>query len=511
MRLIARIHGTYGVLVELDELLADTSIRQLAQLVQKRLAGADAGAPGTQEEVAGIEGEYHPLDDLQLPFWNVSKLRTAKHAYNEAVTYLIEGDLDLDVCRQVLARFLASQPALRTSFAERPSGPVQKVLRPESVGPIPLEERDLCGNTDPMSVCEALFREIMATDFDFSHPPLVRAFVWRIAARRWVVGCVLPHLISDHWSVEVIAESAVRWYRELRLHTTATPAPISDGASKQAAARAALTFSVEDEQFWLEKMSRRPAHVEIGTRRRPAIKSYQGDMLRRTLHLGGTSILEPARAAYGATSASLMFAAFGLLIAIAGQANEVTIGVPVLLRHRSETEDLIGLFLNTLPITIEADDNLRIGEFVAECHARWTAALAHGRYPVHRLLEKLSVPTQLNRSPLFEYHFTYYERPPIGAAGAQTGLEASALELAAGTSKFDLTFFITREADELWCKADYCTALFRSVDIEQLIEKYQAITSLILQQPQMLLSEVRGKFGAGSPGEVAKEQDSCSA
>lgn len=491
--LIARIYRSFGVLMNLDELLADPSIRELGKIIHSRIENpTGAPAPQADDRPAAREvSSYKPLTDLQRPFWDICQYSPAKRAYNEAITYLVEGELDLEVVRRVLERIIADQPALRTAFlAGDAQEPRQQVLSAADMGPAPVEFRDLSAVTEPYESCKNLFRELMRCEFVLSRPPLLRAFVWRIGESRWIVGCVLCHIIIDLWSAHLLARLAANAYQELQNGQPQLASP-QTSVALETSVDPVTEFTQVDEQFWRDQISLRPEFVDISKRTRPAIKSYRGDMVRRTLRQRYAATLEPARKAHAVTAASLHLAAFGLLITALAKSSEVTIGVPILLRERPELESVVGLYLNTLPVTIRADDAGTIAEYVAGCSTRLRAAMTHARYPVYRMIRELSVPTALSRAPLFEHNFTYYEKPESTESPEPHGPHATEIEFSAGTSKYDLNFFVTRAGDWLMCKVEYCTALFDEDEASHLISSYEKAVDMVTGATTILLREAK--------------------
>jgi acyl carrier protein len=485
MRLIARIHGRFGVLVELDELLSGLNLTGLSELVQSRQAPAapEADPPLAATVRAPASGPV-PLTEFQMPFWEIREFLPAKRAYNETGVYVVETELDLERCRAVLERMVEAHPALRSAFVAGPDGtPVRRELTKEEIGPVVLEARDFSGEEDPLAACRARAAELARTDFPLERPPLFQAFAWRLAPGRWVVGCVLYHIIADLWSAQLLAQEAARRYAAGATGDGAEPDVPNDGGGEDLLPR----WSAADVGFWREQLAGRPRPLAFPARPRPAIKSYRGGLAQRTLRHSFASGIEPVRGNLRVTAAGLTFAAFGLLLSAAASAEELIVGVPHLLRDRPETHQVVGLFLNTLPVRLKVAAGIATGEFVRAAHGQLMAAISHASYPVHLMQADAGAAPTLGRAPLYDHLFTYYE----SVGGTEGGHGANEIHFPSGTSKLDLSCFVTRRGDSLHCRLEYSTDLFARDEAEELLTGYETALDLILTASLLPVAEAR--------------------
>lgn len=492
MRLMARIHGRFGVLVELDELLSGLSLAELAELVGSRQAPAAAEAVPPPETAGAPASGPVPLNEFQMPFWEIREFLPAKRAYNETVAYVVEAELDRDRCRAVLERMVEAHPALRSAFVEGPDGaPVRRELSMEEIGPLVIEEKDFSGEEDPLAACRARAAELARTDFPLDKPPLFQPFAWRIAPGRWVVGCVLYHIIADLWSAQLLAQEAARRYAADATGGPAEPGSPKDGGGEDLLPR----WTAADAAFWREQLAGRPPALAFPARSRPAIKSYRGGMAQRRLRQSYAGDIEPARRGLGVTAASLTFAAFGLLLSAAADADEMIVGVPHLLRDRPEAQHVVGLFLNTLPVPLRVPGDIAAGEYVRAAHARLMAAISHASYPVHRMQADAGAVPTLSRAPIYDHLFTYYD----GLGDAKPGHGANEIIFPPGTSKLDLSCFVRRRGDALDCRLEYSTDLFSPEEAEDLLSAYEASLDLVLTAPLMRLAEAKASVLRAPP------------
>jgi non-ribosomal peptide synthetase component F len=177
-------------------------------------------------------------------------------------------------------------------------------------------------------------------------------------------------------------------------------------------------------------------------------------------------------------------------------------------RQHASVQDAVGLFVNSLPVRQKVDGSATAAEHVRTCHAELLEAFRHGRYPSYRLLREAKLPSRLSRSPLYEQLFSYYENTVVDVTCPQTQLKVTELELPRGTSKYDLSLFVTRAGDRLACKVEYATALFAERDAAAFVELYEFVLERMIENPggalRDLVSAARERAVAAGLGPAAR-------
>ena len=173
----------------------------------------------------------------------------------------------------------------------------------------------------------------------------------------------------------------------------------------------------------------------------------------------------------GVTRYMFLLAAFyALLTRYTGQ-RDLLVGTPVANRTRVETEGLVGLFANTLVLRARLEDKPSFAELLQRVREAVLGAHQHQQVPFERLVEELQPERDLSRTPLFQVMFVAAEEEATG--GWQLpGLELSAERVETGTSKFELTLFVTAEGEGLRVTAEYNTDLFAEQSMERLLGHY---------------------------------------
>jgi non-ribosomal peptide synthetase component F len=147
-------------------------------------------------------------------------------------------------------------------------------------------------------------------------------------------------------------------------------------------------------------------------------------------------------------------------------------------RNHPDLENLIGFFVNILPVRTRLNDTMEFDELLAQVVAAADDAFEHQDYPFDLLVQKVNPHRSTNRQPLLNVIYAFQNFSDVhvevgglgavedGAATAELA-PTQAFAQAFKTSKFDLTLFVTDEAGRLQCTLEYDTGLFRPETIRR--------------------------------------------
>ena len=97
-----------------------------------------------------------------------------------------------------------------------------------------------------------------------------------------------------------------------------------------------------------------------------------------------------------------MLAGFSVLLGRYSGQDEIVIGSPVAGRTRSETEGVIGFFVNTIVLRCDLRDNPSFRELLTRTRDRAVRAYAHQDLPFEKLVEELHPERDASRNPLHQ-------------------------------------------------------------------------------------------------------------
>src|SRR5262249_50050157 len=143
-------------------------------------------------------------------------------------------------------------------------------------------------------------------------------------------------------------------------------------------------------------------------RARPPLQTHSGARAVRTLSADLTGSLNALSQHEGATLFMVMLTAFKLLLHRLSGQEDIIVGSPISNRPRSETESLIGFFLNNLALRTDLSGEPTFRELLSRVRRTALDAYANQDVPFEKLLEELKPERDLSRTSIFQVYFNLF-------------------------------------------------------------------------------------------------------
>ncbi|WP_454258922.1 condensation domain-containing protein, partial [Pseudoxanthomonas mexicana] len=450
-------------------------VRQAGRSAQPALVAADRDAA-------------LPLSWAQQRLWFLDQLdHAAGGAYHMPAALRLQGVLDRTALRSTLDRIVARHENLRTTFVTV-DGTAQQVIAPEAVG-FALTEHDLRGMaTEEQSAAVAsLGTEEGLAPFDLAKGPLIRGRLLQLSETEHVLLVTQHHIISDGWSLGVLVREVSSLYAAYSQGQPdplpALPIQYADYAAWQ---RQWLQGEVLEQQlsFWREHLTGAPMLLELPSDRvRPKVQSYAGGMVPVRLSAGLVSGLRRLSQQRGTTLFMTLLAGWSVLLSRLSGQSDVVIGTPVANRQRTELEDLIGFFVNTLALRVDVDSDPSVLELLAQVKDTTLGGYMHQDVPFEQVVEALQPTRSLSHSPLFQVMLTLNNTPDGG--GLQLpGLRLSPVATAHATTHFDLSLSLMDAGEELVGSLEYASDLFDAATVSRWAAQLERVLEAMVFDPE---------------------------
>ncbi|MBZ4418505.1 non-ribosomal peptide synthetase [Myxococcus sp. RHSTA-1-4] len=434
--------------------------------------------------------EALPLSSGQQRLWFLEQLEGPSGAYNMPAALRLVGALDSDALLRGLDAIVRRHEVLRTRYALEGGRPVQRILPDASVPvsrvdlePLPSEER--------RARVQHLAAEEARRPFDLTKDLPLRACLLRLGEREHVLLLTLHHIASDGWSLGVLMRELAAHYQAFtaggEASLPALPIQYADYArwQQQRSDSGALKPHVA---WWREHLAGAPALLELPTDRpRPAAQRFLGATRRFTVPPALTARLKQRAREAEATLFMTLLAAFGVLLSRYSRQRDVVVGSPIANRL-PQTEPLIGLFVNTLPLRVSTERDPSFSELLREVRRDTLAAYTHQAVPFEQLVEALQPARDLSYQPLFQVLFTLQNTPT--APLALPGLSMELLEVESGTSQFDLSLSMAETDQGLASELTYNTDLFDEATASRMVDHLLCLLAQVAETPERAVSRL---------------------
>jgi non-ribosomal peptide synthetase component F len=108
-----------------------------------------------------------------------------------------------------------------------------------------------------------------------------------------------------------------------------------------------------------------------------------------------------------ATSYTFLLAAFQVLLHVYTGQDDIIVGTSASGRENPRWNDLIGYFVNLLPMRAQLSGNLEFAEHLERTRDTVLEAIDHGAFPFPLMVERLRIRRNLERSPIFQAFFNF--------------------------------------------------------------------------------------------------------
>ncbi|WP_328738860.1 amino acid adenylation domain-containing protein [Streptomyces erythrochromogenes] len=442
-----------------------------------------------------------PVTGLQRGLWFLDRWNPQAATYTTPWTYDVTGPLDLVLLQRALDGVSARHEALRTTFALHTDGPRQHV---HPALPVPLAVTDLRSLPEDQrgDRAEQLITERAVEPFDLATGPLLRAEAFRLADDRTTLLFTVHHIVWDGWSAELFDHELTELYRASAEHR-APVLPVLATQYADWAEEEQHTSYEEHLAHWKQSLDGAPTLLELpGDRPRPAERSQRGATEPFDLAPGTAARVRELAEQEGVTPYTVQLAAFALLMGRWTGRDDLLVGTPVTTRGRPELADLLGYFVNLLPLRVRLAPDATFRGLLADLQDTAFDAFGYLDVPFDQLVDLLGATRTPQHPPLVQVVFgAHTEDPAPLALGA--AVTARRTVRSNGTSKFDLTWSVFEDTDGggLRGEAEYSTDLFDAGTVRRLAADYAALLGAALADPDATVLRLTS---AGQPHRPAR-------
>ncbi|MEU6669012.1 non-ribosomal peptide synthase/polyketide synthase [Streptomyces sp. NPDC046727] len=477
VRVTSRLRAAFGTDVTPRLLFTHSTLADLATALGEPRPGS-----GADSIPAAAPDAPAPLSYAQQRLWFLDRFEPGGTAYTTLSVLRLRGPLDTPALGAALDGLVARHEALRTTFAEH-DGQARQIVHPPRPVDLPVEELADTGALDGLLDREA------ATPFDLAAGPLLRARLARLSAEEHVLVLAVHHIVTDGWSVGVLARDLGELYAAALEHRRpalpALPVRYTDYAAWQ---RTRAERAETELAHWRRALDG-VTPLELPTDRpRPAVRTGDGALVTFTLPAALTERLrERGREADATLYMTLVTACQILLARWTGQ-EDVTVGTVTAGRERPELHDVVGMFVNTLVLRARIRPELPFRELLAEVRATVLDAFAHQEVPFERVVDALQPERDTSRTPLFQVMVALHNldtEPP-----RLPGLAVEPVTPPVRTATFDLAFDFVAGDDGLTGYLEYDTGLFDADTAERLAARLRILLGAAAGDPEQAVGRL---------------------
>ena len=448
-----------------------STTRSLAENIQ-RISGINNTIPKSEER------EYYPVSSAQKRMYIVSNMDENSDTYNINGGILLNSSVNIEKLQKAMDKIVEKNNILRTYFEVQDNGEIVQKIADDCTVKIHV---NYAKNND----IQEIFKETKKI-FNLGEPPLLDANLFLLPNGKTLLTLNVHHIIIDGTSLKLMLQELTKSY---------------DGKDIKESSISYKDFAVweekqlledkfrESKQYWKKQFEGGIPILNMpSTYSRPPIKSFEGETLNVKISKNITEkIIKYCKEKTITPYMFLLTCYYILLYKYTGQ-ESIIVGSPISGRAYKELEDVLGMFVNTLPIKNDISPEENFEGLLDKVKENLLNAYSHQNYPFDSLVNELNIPRDNSRTPLFDTMFIYQN--DMFSTVEFNGENAKYCIPETHTSKYDLSVETILIDDEFNLSFEYWTKLFDEEFIKRLSSHYINLISSVIENKNMKICDI---------------------
>ena len=467
IKLCSAIKNKFKIELTVKNIFEAASLRSLAKIIDTNISNQN----GIEKFLYSAKSDSYPLSSAQKRIYYTSTMANQNlGVYNISGGLDFSNIIDFDKIKSIFNTLIERHESFRTFFEIVDGNINQKILKHSKI-----QIKHISISKDDV---EKYFKKFN-TNLDLRKAPLLKAMVLYLDNNHTMIFIKMHHIISDGASMQILLDEFCKLYNNEELPKVKFT--YRDFINYENYFKGSDQF-IANKDFWLNEFKDEIPTLNLPTNFvRPSVFTHKGSTLSTIIDKNLTNaILEKCKKLQVTPYMFLLASYYILLYKYTGQ-NTFIVGSPMANRNISEFSNIIGMFVNTLPIkkTIHSSD-MTFTTFLSEVKEKCLDCFVHQNYPFDELVKNLHLNRDVSRNPLFDTMFTYQSTRPTKLDLKDTTINYYTPDT--HISKFDLSLEIIPQEENYVFNLEYCTSLFTKKFISNFADHYLELIKNILNK-----------------------------
>ncbi|MEP0264572.1 amino acid adenylation domain-containing protein, partial [Dokdonia sp.] len=421
--------------------------------------------------------EYYTLSNQQERLYLIYKLDEQSTAYNLTSFFELKGNIDINKIESTFKIILQRHQSLRTQFIKKNETTLQRIRT--SVD-FKIELLKTKGREKEQVLSD------FVQPFNLAKDILFRVGIAIFGENKGMLLFDAHHIVFDGISQGIIVKEFISIYSGVML--TPTNYQYSDFSEWQNSDDFNIKVDSQRE-YWLNEFNENVDYLTLSS-------NYTQN---RAMHMKGKSIkvtidgvsvqqINTAAIQMKVTRFSYLFSVYATFLYLISQQRKFVIGTPTTGRNHHQVSDVIGMFVNTLPIKVDVNNDLTFQELASALSQNITNALECQDFSFESLIKELKINAVAGQSPLFNTWFFYNRQTDTTIE--LPDLTFSQLDFETDIAKWDLTLQCLEREQEIDFIFNYPEYLFDDDTINYYLELFKRLMLFTLKKPNEKISDI---------------------
>lgn len=463
---ISRVHRELGVKLDMRLFFDHPYIEEIAGIIDTK-----QNASGQLIPVLEPAADYE-ASPAQKRLWIINHLERDNTAYNITGPLIINGKINRPALAKAFKKIVERQESLRTTFIMN-NDELRQVVHDAGAFAVPVIQTDISGHNNITEEAQRLVTGAMNTPFDLIKGPLFRVQLVRMQEEQHLLILSMHHIISDGWSVDVLMHELSALYNACANGMEdAMPVPgiqYKDYAAWQNSQLQGVSLE-QHRRYWFTQLSGELPVLELPADfPLPQVQTFNGHTIHTSFSEEMVKQLKQVCENSQCSLYMLLLASVKTLLWRYTGQQDMIVGMPVSGRSEESLEQLIGFFVNTLPLRTSFDAKDTFAVVLEKIKTNVLDAMEHQVYPFDKLVEDLAVKRNPGRSPIFDVVVALQNTGLVSAERSMAnGITLEAFEAPNTITKFHLLFNFSDNGNGLGLEIQYNTDLFTEARMKRM-------------------------------------------
>lgn len=457
---LTKIEGEFGVRLRVSDIYAYRNAIRIAGRVS-----SNKSISLNRIKKAPVM-ELYPVTKAQFGMYYETLMSPDICTYNMPCGFKIDGAIDFKKLEKAANKLVKSEAVLRLSFLTQNGEVYQKINDSTS---IKLER------FSDMPFSQAAERFVRP--FDLSHAPLMRIGVYEDKDKTTVL-MDMHHIIGDAATASMMID------RLNRLYMGGSLSKGNINYIDYAYWRVKNSESIENGQleYWRDQMKDAPVLPDYPTdRMRTPQFDYRGGQCVLRIGKSESSQIKEFAQKHDLTANMIFAGAFGVFLSKLSGSDELFIGTPVSNRSDESLNDVLGLFVNTLPLRLKPCGDMTFAEYLEKTKESVIGLLDNPDIPLEKLVELAKEGGHDGKL----YNAIMSMRPVVTDNATFGGFAVEQADVPSGSAKTELNLEVFYENDSFALRLEYASMLFDKANAEMFGRSIKSIITDILADENM--------------------------
>jgi len=473
INLISKIQKKFTIRISLPDMFKLPTIRGISNYIKNSV----------KEDYVSIEqtkaNEHYPLSASQRKLFSAQEIQKDSTSYNIQGAATLIGVLNIKRIEEVIYHLVQRHESLRTSFEMVDNQPVQKV------------HMNVHFNIEYYQVTEDqvldTLKEKFIRPFDLSVAPLLRVGIAKINQEKHILTLDIHHIIADAISIQVILRDFMGLYENSDLPELKIQ--YKDYAVWENSREVQKIIKKQD-NYWMNMYQKepRPLDMPIDFTRGSGVQSFAGDEIDLKIDAEITMTIKQAVSENKVTLYSYLLTAYCILLSKYTNNEDIVVGTPASGRTQADLENIVGMFVNVLPIRNYIDSRKTFIDLLGQVHENLLNALNNQNFNMDKIVKNLNIRKTLNRNLLFDTTFVLQNMDHTEIEIEDLILETYSLK--STSAKFEIVITLVEKEDYLTLRAEYSTGLYTEKTIERFCQHYIDILGSVVKDKNIKVYDI---------------------